>query len=380
MVIASKRIVATLRSLPSEAQTIAGFARFIGCHRSTSQRLFNAYKSKTGERVLYHLPGHQALTELGLQLAPFLPEQLQRQWHQIATLFAETIPQYARSHTQLKRLLVQPESTSTDISETDKRAQLYFAAKSLLGNSSEEIFGAYILTRNPHRPGFLQEVAMISKTGIFRETGSALCTILYSPPPTRFSGPKNITAKCTVNSNEFSVGIAKELSAHLIDSFVAFSPTNSGMVFDTQPGQTKFDATFLFNNPDELVDPLSHASQCSSTSISIKSPSERLVLMVFIETELDKHSTVNVGCYQGNQQVQEGKLSASDMWTERLPEFPSLQLVNSHHLASHSNNRYQPKLEYLFNYANLDSNNYRCYLLEVDYPIWSSTYRIYFEH
>lgn len=384
-----KVLTAIMRAVPAQAQTIGGVARHIGCHRSTSQRLFNAYKAKSGEQVLYHLPGQQALSVLGEQLTGHIPCDLIVQWRQVSERFSATIPQYARSHAELKRLLDNRQedkvkARDVNLSGQDKRAQLYYAAKSLLGMSMEEIFCAYVLTRGKGRDGFLQEVAMISKSQIKRETGAAPFVQFYTHPHNDdFIAPLNIDANCRVESKRFSIGIAQELSTPgLHQAFASYSPGNSGLVFDPITNYDRFDATFIFNNPDELVDPLSHDSQCSSTSISIKNPAKKLRLLVLIEKQLDRHSCVNVGCYHSNQKVEEGKLSLEDMWTERLPEFPELRLIdlNAGAQALHWDTVQQQKLDYLFRYASLDPANYRCYLMEVDYPIWSSTYRIYFEH
>lgn len=91
-------------------------------------------------------------------------------------------------------------------------------------------------------------------------------------------------------------------------------------------------------------------------------------MLVFLEKKLDMRSSVNVGCYSGNQKVEEGKLRSDDMWTERLPEFPELRIVQSD-----SPDIYQQDglaigkmCDYLFTFANLDKNEYSCYMLEVD--------------
>jgi len=153
-------------------------------------------------------------------------------------------------------------------------------------------------------------------------------------------------------------------------------------VFNDFANGNNFNATFLFSNPDELANPLVHKSKCSSTSISIKNPTKKLMMLVFLEKKLDMRSMVNVGCYSGNQKVEEGKLRSDDMWTERLPEFPELRIVqpNSPDAQSISGMAIGELSDYLFNFSNLDKKDFACYLLEVDHPIWSSTYRVYFEH
>jgi hypothetical protein len=104
--------------------------------------------------------------------------------------------------------------------------------------------------------------------------------------------------------------------------------------------------------------------------------------LVFLDKAIDMRSTVNVGCYQGNQKVDDGHLKASDMWTERLPSFPDLKIVNllSPNISSSSSLNIVELTDYQFKFAQLDKQNFVCYMMEINYPIWSSTYRIYFEH
>jgi hypothetical protein len=70
------------------------------------------------------------------------------------------------------------------------------------------------------------------------------------------------------------------------------------------------------------------------------------------------------------------------MWTERLPCFPDLKVINlnSPEISSASELNVVELTDYQFNYARLNKQNFVCYMMEIDFPIWSSTYRIYFEH
>ena len=141
-----KTFIAIKATLPEQAQTIGGFAKFLDYNRSNSQRFFAACKAKGGLQVLAELPGTQALELLERKLDPVLPATLQKQLEQATRLFSQCLEQHASSHAQLKRLLNQDNKPDTENRQSDDhKAQLYYAAKSFLKFSVEEVFCIYIL-------------------------------------------------------------------------------------------------------------------------------------------------------------------------------------------------------------------------------------------
>ncbi|MDK2595084.1 hypothetical protein [Pseudoalteromonas obscura] len=379
-----KTFIAVRDALPDHAQTIGGFTKYLDYNRSNSQRFFSACKANSGLQVLVELPGIHALKQLLQKLSPMLSQSLMSQVNQVVTLFVQCIENNAKSHADLKRRILAPLHQIDDNNETtNHKAQLYKAAQALLKFSVEEIFCVYILRKNQNDPRYLQEVALISKSGINRQVGAVPFVQFYTHPhPEHFKGPIAITRTSTLQPNEFTLGVSKEYSsAGFLEAFSTYSPSNSGLVFDPLPSNNCY-VTFVFNNPDEVVNPLHQNSPCSSTSLSIKNPAKKLTMLVLLEKQIDKCSTVNIGCYHSNQKVEEGKLKASDLWTERFPEFPELKITSLEERFAHS--QLQPaqkdKLRYLLDVSGTRTDDFICYATEVDYPIWSSTYRIYFEH
>ncbi|MBQ4845944.1 hypothetical protein [Pseudoalteromonas sp. MMG005] len=372
-----------LTELSPHVHSINSMTQFLSYHRSNSQRIFNAQKSTDGHQVLCALPGVKAFEEFIDKSKPYISTVTYEKLSKAHLLYAQAIACHATSHADLKRQL-DAMHTKHAPSKSDNRAQVYYAAKSLLGFSVEHVCCSYILTVNQTNPNFLQEVAMISKLGISRTQEAAPFVQFYSHPhPSDFNKPTLITHASRIIPNEFSMGIVERYSSSgLYDAYSSYSVSNSGMVFDDIPNNDTTDATFIFNNPDELVNPLTHSSQCTSTSISIKNPAKKLTLLVFVDKKINATSNVKVGCYHGNQKVDEGKLNAADMWTERLPDFPQLQVVSlespQNYITEHP--ELAEKIGFLLNYSELDDTHFACYAMEVEFPIWSSTYRIYFEH
>ena len=379
-----------VQGFPHSAQTIAGMSKWLKFNRSNCQRILNGInKSKDGKEALCLLPGIAGLQEFLIQVThQTLEPQLILEAQSAVDAFDIQIKKYARSHAELKRLLSnKPASKTADtnlLTAQEKREQHYLASKQLIGSSMETLFSCYILKESDQNKEYLQEVAMISKQNIVRSKASPPFVQFYTRPnPEGFTAPENITVNSRIAQNHFHIGVVDEYSsAGLLSAYASYSASNSGIVFNDLSETNVFDATFLFSNPDELANPLEHESKCSSTSISIKSPTKKLVMLVFLEKKLDMRSSVNVGCYSGNQKVEEGKLRSDDMWTERLPEFPELKVLHPDSPGAQLNGAIKigEMSDYLFNFAHLEKQDFACYLLEVEYPIWSSTYRVYFEH
>ncbi|WP_286269247.1 hypothetical protein [Thalassotalea hakodatensis] len=382
-----RRLIA---EFPRSAQSITGMSKWLSFNRSNCQRILDGvYKSRDGKQVLCLLPGIAGLKDFLTQVEQTdIEQQLILETVKALDTFELVLKKYVRSHAELKRLLgAKSEFTpvdSTMLSAEEKREQHYLASKQLVGSSIDTLFACYLLKENEHNNEFLQEVAMIAKQGIVRAKSAPPFVQFYTHPhPEDFTRPENITRHSSLDTTRFQVGVVDEYSTKgLLDSYASYSVSNSGIVFNEIPNVSKINATFLFSNPDELSNPLQHVSKCSSTSISIKNPTRKLLTMVFFEKKLDRRSTVNVGCYSGNQKVKEGKLRADDMWTERLPEFPELRIVqpDAPNFIELGGLAIKDMTDYLFNFTHLNKNDFICYFLEVDHPIWSSTYRIYFEH
>jgi hypothetical protein len=384
----------TLRNIiikfPPTAQTIAGMSKWLDFNRSNCQRILNGvYKAKSGQQVLCYLPGIAGLEDFLIQATKQEHElQLLVDAKNAIELFDKQIRKYARSHAELKRLLDERVSTfglkHGALTAQEKRKKHFVASKQLVDTAIDTLFSCYILKENQQNKNFLCEISMISKQKISRTEVSLPFVQFYTPPHSSdFNAPEKITAQSKIETDGFHVGVVEEYSAlGLLEAYSSYSPSNSGLVFNGLPSGEPFDATFIFTNSNELANPLMNKSECSSTSISIKNPTQKLIMLVFLEKKLDMRSTVNIGCYTGNQKVEEGKLCADDMWTERLPEFPELNVVHPSSPRAKKNQALAlgEMTDYLFNFAELKKENFVCYMVEVDYPIWSSTYRLYFEH
>ncbi|GAA0370658.1 hypothetical protein GCM10009092_38710 [Bowmanella denitrificans] len=378
-----------LQDVPEHARTITGLSEFMDINRSNSQRLLTAaHRVKTGHDVICALPGIEALDEFVAKSKQLGLDKIKlAEAGKAIEQFRLAIHRYARSHADLKRRLSIPQSQgnigqSLGGSALELRHQHFIACKQLLGVATEQLFSVHILFENPHRQAFLQELALVAKQGILRNRHAQPFIQYYSHSnPPDFEGPQPIQLDSEMQPDQFSVGVIEPFSSDgLMQAYSGYSAAHSALVFNELGEHHPFDATFLFSNPDELANPLHSDSPFSSTSISIKHPTARLQMLVFLHKDIDRKSNVSTGCYAANSKVQEGKLSSDELWSEKLPDSPELRLTSYESVMQQLQHRQQMMLDFLFHHANLVPEQFSCYLLDIQYPIWSSTYRIYFAH
>ncbi|MFT4927459.1 MAG: hypothetical protein ACI8WB_003566, partial [Phenylobacterium sp.] len=183
--------------------------------------------------------------------------------------------------------------------------------------------------------------------------------------------------------DQFDLGIVDRFSSSdLKDAYTGYSWASSSLVFNNlNKIQIPFDATFLFNNSHADANPLSTEATTSNHSMSMKMPTKRLAFLVFVDKRFDRRSTVSVGCYPNSMQIERTQHSSGEVWNDRFPEFPELKIVNS--LTSITEltgiDNADAMVQYLFEYGELSRDDFVCYMIDVRYPIWSASYKIYFE-
>ncbi len=378
-----------IAGFPAAAGTISGMAKWLGYHPSNCQRILQACQPQlTGHQVLCQLPGLNSLAAFGQLLQERLGTEQTAQFHRQLLQWQQLHQQYFRSHAQMKRVLTSTVSAPMTVAALPDRRNLrqqhFDSSKNLIGSSIDTLFACYVLTASARDPQYLQEIALIGKKNFCRRADAPPFVQFYTHPhPAHFERPLDITADARMDPSQFQIGVIRPFSsANFVAHYRSYSASNSGLLFDDYGSEVPFDATFLFSNPDELANPLTHQSRCSSTSISIKTPTRKLIMAVFLDKKIDIRSTVNVGCYSGNQKVEDGRLRAEDMWTELLPDYPDLTILHAASPAAKvvADVEVGAQSDFLFQFAGLQKQDFVCYFMEVDYPIWSSTYRIYFQH
>lgn len=379
-----------IEQMPRKAHSIAGMAKWLEANKSTCQRLLNVMnKTHDGLDVIQMVPGFDGINQfIDCAQAKEIDELLIEEAKKACKTFKADIAHFGRSHAQLKRKLMalkeqQQGQYSLSTAEANRKAH-FEASQLMLGESSELIFATMIATPNPKDDDYYQEIAIVSRQGVSIKKQARPFMQYYSKDDLPFVSGPNVSLENVQVLDKFDLGIVEQFSSvDLKEAYSGYSHTSSSMVFSNMDSSEKpFDATFIFNDPKDAKNPLKGHFKTTTNSISIKIPTKRLVMLVFMHRDCDKRSTVNVGCYPYSLQVEREAHTYDEIWNDRFPEFPDLAIVNSLTSVSETTGVKQADemIKYLFDYAQLSRDEYVCYMIDVNYPIWSTTYRMYFEY
>lgn len=375
--------------LPPTAQSINGMAKYLSANKSTCQRLLNVlHKSQDGLDVIMLVPGFEGINQFidcmeTLDVDGSLIEQARK----ASKTFIKDIKTFGRSHSGLKRLLsgrMQSSQGGYSLNAAEQNRAAHFnASRQLLGESSDLTFAAFIAQPNPGNDAFYQEIALVSRQGVNIKTQARPFMQFFSKDCLPSASQTAAHSDGTPNVEEFALGMVDAFSSiDLTEAYSGYSQATSSLVFaNLKAEEQPFDATFLFNNPKDSQNPLTSEYKTTVHSISVKIPTKRLVMLMFLDKQLDRRSSVNVGCYPNSIVLERQHHTYDEIWNDRFPEFPELKIVNSLTSVKELTDieRSDEMIQYLFDYAKLDKEQFVCYMIDVQYPIWASTYRIYFE-
>ncbi len=379
-----------IEKMPPKAQSIAGMAKWLEANKSTCQRLLNVInKPQDGLDVFQWVPGIEGINQfIDSAQQKQNDELLIQEARKASKIFNNDIHHFGRSHAQLKRRLAALKNQhqvqySSSGAEANRKAH-FQASEAMLGESSELTFAAMVALPNRNDDKFYHELAVVSRQQVSIQSQARPFMQFYSPDQLPFATEPKGDAELLGKLEEFDLGILEQFSSvDLKEAYSGYSKTSLSLVFGNMDSSNRpFDATFLFNNPKDSTNPLNGGFKTTTHSISIKIPTKRLVMLVFIDKQCDKRSSVNVGCYPYSLQVERGAHTYDEIWNDRFPEFPDLKIVNSVTSISESCDieRADEMIGYLFDYAKLSRDDFVCYMIDVDYPIWPTTYRMYFDY
>lgn len=378
-----------IAELPQQAQSIAGMAKWLDANKSTCQRLLNVMnKSNDGLDVIQLVPGFEGINQfIDCAQAKEIDSSLIEGARKASKTFNGDIKSFGRSHSQLKRSLAglkEQQQVHYSMSAAENNRMLHFqTSEQMLGESSDLTFATFIAQPNKKDERYYQEIAIVSRQQVSIKKQARPFMQYYSHEHLPSATGPDIKTDAARLVDEFELGIVDEFSSiDLKEAFSGYSHPSSSLVFSNLNNSEKpFDASFIFNDPKDSENPLNSDFKTTTHSISIKIPTKRLVMLVFLDKRFDIRSSVHVGCYPYSLQVERAQHTYDEIWNDRFPEFPDVKIVNS--LTSVSEltgfNKADSMIQYLFDYAQLSRDEFVCYMIDVNYPIWSTTYRMYFE-
>lgn len=385
----------TFAELPRSAVSIAGLAKWTGVNKSTCQRFVQALtKSHDGIDVIVTLPGVNGLRKLAERLEQLLesPERLQG-LNQLVAQYQELILEYASSQSELKRLLHQSQLQSTQSLGAYNRIQrknAFETNKELTGESVDVYLGIHYVRLNPENKNYIDELIIANKQGV--ELSKAARPFVQNfggnLGETQLSDPVLLDAETIGKFSRVANGeyLFKEFSTPDIERcYAGVGNLKNSLIFDhtQQPVDCrKFDITLAHMDVKTQPEPVHNDYKILCQSLVQRSPAKRLILISFLERQLAKASSVQAGCYPSSMKIHERGHQPEDLWSERFSESPEIKLFNPEQ-ASLSQSLQLPYLDALTSFGcnllNQSPEEFVGYYIDIEYPMWLTSHRFYFE-
>lgn len=374
-----------IEAFPFHAQNITGMSHWLDASKTTCQRIVESIqRPSNGIEAINNLPGPSGLKKfLALVQKQKIPSKEIKSTLDAIQHFEELILKYARSHSSLKQLIIDQTAfdSNDENTELEVRKSLYTAAAQLTGESIDTNFYAFIHKENEENPKYLSQYIFTYYEG---------CAFTANSRPLRF--PINPTEdevevksiSCVSKDHKFegsappftfieeftSQEVIKDIDAMTIGKdFVVFPPHN-------YPEEVSKIANFK-HYPNDLTHPSYGGKMAGLAAVEVRSPCKKLYFLVFLENKLAMQSIANPGIYSSGLHL--GYTPAS-IWYDRLYSEADVTVFPAQsNLAKKLNfPKANELVDSFFSLTNSKKEDFYGYLVEVDYPIWSISYRLFF--
>ena len=385
-----KNLKALLKHFPAKTRTISGMTEWLGTSRGTCQRIVEcANKSITGIDVILLMPGvngwNKFLKDVTLKN---IDSQSVSRITKLLGAFELILSQLSISHNALKNNLDNISQSGDDSSQYAKDCEeLYKATSKLLGEQKQAIFCVTVAREKPgDSEKFLthtlvhQEACKISKHGrpLFLSLAPVKKNTSFTPPP--------------ILDLELDIDQLATEQISFIKDYTSEKIHTQSAQFDKGFESLVITPDSLENDPIDITMYLNHEygalalegvdKIAAGLSAPVRNPVKHLYMIVFLEKKLAGHHRVEAGIHSIRSTNTATIGSLDELWFDRFPGSPDLMVVNP-------DINFSSKLQYIkanelincvFDITDIDRENFNCYMLKVEYPIWSSVYRIYFNY
>ncbi len=381
-------------AFPRSARTIAGLARWSGINKSTCQRLVQSLtKTNDGIDVIITLPGISGLNQFEKALIKLAePAENINSLKQLIEQYHDLILEYASSQSELKRLLqkFQAVGSAVDSYQMKLKKTAYETNKELSGESVELYLGIHFFRFNPDDRNFIDELIISNRLGVELSRSARPFVQAFGANfnPVNVSHPESLGFDNldSFNSDKSGDYLLKDFSTPNIEkSYAGLSNFANSMVYNhtIEPINCQpFDITISHLDIKTQPNPIIHDHRNIIQGLMERSPAKRLILMTFIDKELDRSSNIQAGCYPASVKAHEIDHLQEDLWSERFSDSPEVKLFkpNDQNLNSKLHlNHVDQLVELGFAFLKEDYGDYVGYFIDVDYPLWLTSHRLYFK-
>lgn len=373
-----------IKNFPLSAQNITGMSQWLEASKTTCQRIVESIqRPSNGIEAIQNLPGPTGLKKFIalVQQQKVTPLAIKSALDAIEH-FESLIHKYARSHSALKQLLINSNAfSSAEHSDLELRKSLYESCTQITGESVDINFYAFIHKENDEDPKYLSQYILTYYEG---------CALAANSRPLRF--PINPTENEVKVKQLSAVDITHQFQGQVppftfIKDFTSEKVLSDigrmtiGKDFVALPSQKHSEelakVAVLKHYPEDLTHPNYGGKMAGLSAVEIRFPSKKLYFLVFLENKLAMQSIANPGIYSSGLHLGD---TPEDIWYDRFYSEADVSVfpANSNLNKKLNFDKANELVDSLFSLTKSNKNDFYGYFVEVDYPIWSTTYRLYF--
>jgi hypothetical protein len=378
-----------LGSLPVEAQTASGLARFLRVERTTCQRAVSAaMQPYEGVSLASQLPGVEGLRLLAeaARTRPQVEPQIERAVGAITRAidtYDAAIRQVSGSRSKLlARISAGSAPPLARMDEAGLREALFTAAAELTGRHSQTWLAVHIYepTDNPERVVQTRAHGLIGHTA--RPDAVPLTLHVFGTESSAVADPA---------LNRFVPLIADQEGGHPTGILRAFSTQPPPVVESRQPNEFMVQlvepdieqpepnrSDLVFGLKGLVVHPGRVPPYLEEVWALVNFPVRHLLLDVFLERELARACIPSLDVHLWRPDFAS---TVGERWQTRFATGPKLQVLGGDitQFGSEAHARHAELLRYLFESRALRSSDYVGFRCELTYPIWRTGYRMSFD-
>jgi len=385
--------------IPAKVRTVAGLSKWLTISHSNSQRILYISTCDSPLDVILHMPSIQGIQYFLLAIkSKDLKDDHSDILNDLNQKFANLFLELSTSHNQIKKNIRQYLEFSN---EPIGKAQLSLKQSLLSSNSQiadasiESVIGINCSVINKKNPGFLSEVVIANRSGMKfgPRSGHFMQPFVGNEKNYLLKAPERLT---DLHANDFKDRntcqfLYQKYTSSMVDAcFTGLSDSGNKLVYDFKNigADNLIDICLGHFDRESERNPLQASSGQTNSGptihgIECRMPTKRLTLISLLDRELALNSIAIAGNYMTNFSAQEQSKNPEEVWSDRFSNEIVINMFDPTQSANIESEINSPVQELINSAAKLNGRSpdeLIGYYITVEYPLWFTTYRMYFEY
>jgi len=385
--------------IPAKVRTVAGLSKWLTISHSNSQRILYILTCDSPLDVILHMPSIQGIQYFLLAIkSKDLKDDHSDILNDLNQKFANLFLELSTSHNQIKKNIRQYLEFSN---EPIGKAQLSLKQSLLSSNSQiadasiESVIGINCSVINKKNPAFLSEVVIANRSGMKfgPRSGHFMQPFVGNEKNYLLKAPERLT---DLHANDFKDRntcqfLYQKYTSSMVDAcFTGLSDSGNKLVYDFKNigADNLIDICLGHFDRESERNPLQASSGQTNSGptihgIECRMPTKRLTLISLLDRELALNSIAIAGNYMTNFSAQEQSKNPEEVWSDRFSNEIVINMFDPTQSANIESEINSPVQELINSAAKLNGRSpdeLIGYYITVEYPLWFTTYRMYFEY